>query len=96
MASQLQTSCRASWWTIGVCILAAALLPGELVPPGGGGHCRAAGVCVGGVCWGSPGGGLRGVRGGKGCGKCRGAVAKEEIGFLGCAPASGAGVGASA
>ncbi|XP_075630903.1 nectin-1 isoform X1 [Balearica regulorum gibbericeps] len=28
MASQLQTSCRASWWTIGVCILAAALLPG--------------------------------------------------------------------
>ncbi|NXR59206.1 NECT1 protein, partial [Rhadina sibilatrix] len=28
MASRLQTSCRASWWTIGVCILAAALLPG--------------------------------------------------------------------
>ncbi|XP_054032196.1 nectin-1 isoform X6 [Dryobates pubescens] len=28
MASQLQTSCRASCWTIGVCILAAALLPG--------------------------------------------------------------------
>lgn len=28
MASQLQTSCRASWWTIGVCILAAALFPG--------------------------------------------------------------------
>ncbi|NWR73113.1 NECT1 protein, partial [Centropus unirufus] len=28
MASQLQTSCPASWWTIGVCILAAALLPG--------------------------------------------------------------------
>ncbi|KFO82756.1 Poliovirus receptor-related protein 1, partial [Cuculus canorus] len=28
MASQLQTSCSASWWTIAVCILAAALLPG--------------------------------------------------------------------
>lgn len=34
MASQPQTSCRASWWTIGVCILAAALLPGEPLPAG--------------------------------------------------------------
>lgn len=34
MASQLQTSCRASWWTIGVCILAAALFPGEPLPAG--------------------------------------------------------------
>lgn len=34
MASQLQTSCCASWWTIGVCILAAALLPGEPLPVG--------------------------------------------------------------
>lgn len=59
MASRLQTSCRASWWTIGVCILAAALLPGEPVP---GGRCGAGG---------SPGGALRGARGANGV---RGAV----------------------
>lgn len=60
MASRLQTSCRASCWTIGVCILAAALLPGEPVP---GGRWAPPGRCGAG---GDPRGGLRGARGGKG------------------------------
>lgn len=57
MASRLQTSCRASCWTIGVCILAAALLPGEPVPGGFGG--------LRGL-WGAPGG-LGGSGGFAGC-----------------------------
>lgn len=94
MASQLQTSCRASWWTIGVCILAAALLPGEPLPAGRPRRRWALpGRCGG---RGGPGGGLRGADGGKGCGKCCGAAGKDGIGFLGCAPGSGAGVEASA
>lgn len=82
MASRLQTSCRASWWTIGVCILAAALLPGEPVPGGRWappGRCGA-GAAPEGIC---------GVPVGER------AAGKGGIGVLGCAPGSGAGVGAS-
>lgn len=82
MASQLQTSCRASWWTIGVCILAAALLPGEPLPAGVPPREAVGSACSAGVAA-APEEGCGVPMEGRGCGKCCGAAGKDGIGFFG-------------